>query len=327
MGIPVTLVVDGDCRDHCLIDAVRPVLEASDVKFEWEVVAINEGVVSEDVLASARRTQNVLMPYIEGRREEGKPAPIVALRKALSVYANIRPIHSVPELKTRFEDVDVIIVRETTEDIYASMEHESIEGTFESLKVTTRGACEQIAREAFSQARRLGRKKVTTVHKSNIMKKSDGMFLNVSREIAKEYPDIEHDDCIVDALCMKLAMYPERFDVLLCGNLFGDIVADLAAGLVGGRSNCPSMNLTKDGIEIFTSGHADLAEHARSRRENPMSLLFASVLLLRHLGRNETGDRLMAAIRATLAEGIMPHSAGGTADTTDFTQAVQARLG
>ena len=327
MGTPVTLVVDGDCRDHCLIEAVRPVLDASGVDFDWETVAVNEGVVGDDLLTSARRTQNVLMPYIEGRREQGRSAPIVALRKELAVYANIRPIHSVPELKTRFEDVDVIVVRETTEDIYASMEHESIPGTFESLKVTTRGACEQIAKEAFSRARRLGRKKVTTVHKSNIMKKSDGMFLNVSREVAADFPDIEHDDCIVDALCMKLAMYPERFDVLLCGNLFGDIVADLAAGLVGGRSNCPSVNLTRNGIEVFTSGHADLPEHAGSERENPMSLLFASVLLLRHLGKNETADRLMTAVRATLGDGIAPHSAGGNATTLDFTKAVQERLG
>ena len=288
MSYAVTLV-PGDVTGRAVTDAVKRMVAATGVTIDWEEVP--SGAVSDELIESALRTGMVLMDYQRGDRDRGGLAPIVELRKALQAFANVRPVQSVRGLPTRFDDVDIVIVRETTEDVYAHLEHESIPGTFESLKVTTQAACERIARHAFDYAREHGRKKVTVVHKANIMKKSDGLFLRTAREVAADYPDIEVEDRIVDALCMQLILYPERFDVLLAGNLFGDIVADLACGLVGGPANCPSITVAP-GVRVFSAPQ----DHSGDGGGNPLAVAWPAVILLRHLGEVPAADALMRAL-------------------------------
>ncbi|MCA9570757.1 MAG: NAD-dependent isocitrate dehydrogenase, partial [Myxococcales bacterium] len=233
-------LVPGD--DPELFAAIVPLLEAAGAELSFD--APSPEATWETLIASARRTGVVLVGEAASRDAETRP--IVRLRKALGVTHNLRPVKNLAGLPSRAEGVDLVIVRETTEDVYAHLEHESIPGTFESLKVTTKAACERIAHTAYDLARAQGRKKVSIVHKANIMKLSDGMFLRTAKAVSEGYPDLETEDVIVDALCMKLVLNPERFDVLVCGNLFGDIVADLCAGLVGGACNAPSINVAPD---------------------------------------------------------------------------------
>lgn len=326
MAHPVTLLPGEAGESTRFVDETLRILEATGVEIDWEVHPTRNHELTEAFVDSARETGVVLLPFLRGRRDEGLPAPIVQIRRAFNVFANIRPVHSLEGFADRFTGVDVMVVRETTEDIYTSLEHESIKGMFEGLKVTTEAACERIARYGFDLASRMGRKKVTTVHKANIMKKSDGLFLRTAQRVAEDYPEIEHEDRIVDALCMQLTMYPERFDVLLCANLFGDIVADLAAGLVGGRANCPSVNVGQDGVQIFTVGHGDALSIANSDSGNPMSLLFSAVLMFREIGEHKAADRLMDAVQRCLTAGVLPMASGGNATLREFSDAVRERL-
>ena len=299
----VTLVA-GDAPETTA--GVCKVLEATGVSFAWDEQPAPSSAIAPTLLASARKTKTVLMGYTRGQREQGKPAPIVSLRRALGTFAALRPAQTIPAIANRHPGVDLVVVRETTEDIYSSLEHETIPGVYESLKVTTQAACERIARYAFEYAKRTGRKKVTIVHKANILKKADGLFLETGRQVAKDFPDIASEDVIVDALTMKLVLAPEKFDVLVAGNLFGDIVGDLASGLVGGKANCPSMNVGPDGLTVCTTAHAD---------PGGASLMFSGILLLRHLGENAAADRLWKAILTALDSG-----------PTDLATAVAKRL-
>jgi len=321
----VTLVPgDHTSPENCR--AVQAVLAASGVQIDWDEQTAPDGEISEALLASARRTKTVLMGYQRGRREASEPAPIVSLRRALGTFVAIRPAQTIEAIRHRHPGIDLVVVRETTEDVYANLEHESIPGVYESLRVTTRAACERIARFGFEFARREGRKKVTIVHKANILKKADGLLLNTAREVEADFPDIEVEDVIGDALCMKLALFPERFDVLLCGNLFGDIVGDLASGLVGGRENCPSMNVGPGGLAVFTTGHGDPPGLEDPTCGNPVSLLFASILMLRHLGEDDAADRLWTALLATLDTGVLPYTLGGQASCEAFAHAVASAM-
>lgn len=306
-------------------DAVRRMLEGVWVDLTFDTQDWADGEPPAALLDSARANKTTLMGHKRNRSDD-KPAPIVSLRRALGTFANLRPIHGVVGIEARFPNADVLVVRETTEDVYAQLEHESIPGTFESLKVTTRAGCERIARHAFETARRLGRKNITIVHKANIMKKSDGLFLSVARDVARDFPDIGCDDCIVDALCMKLVRDPSQFDVLLCGNLFGDIVADLCAGLVGGAHNAPSVNEGRDGLRVYTSGHGQIGSAVSSPNSCPTSLAFAAVVMLRDLDHNDAADRLMAALEAVLSDGPRPVALGGEASASAFADAVIAAL-
>lgn len=315
MAHRVTLVA-GDVPE--VLEGIEKVVAATGVQVDWVRPEVGE------LVASARETGTALIGWQRGG-PDGLP-PAVQLRNDFGVFAQLRPIQDLPGLGGRFEDVDLLVVRETTEDVYAHLEHESIPGVFESLKVTTRAACERIARHAFQLARAQGRRKVTIVHKANIMKLSDGMFLRTAQAVAQDYPEIEHEDVIVDALCMRLVLDPTQFDVLLCGNLFGDIVADTCAGLVGGRSNAPSINVAVDGTTLFTAGHGDPPEVAGTGRANPLHLLLPTVHLLRHLGENEAADRLRAAVCRTLSEGERPVALGGEATWDRFCDAVGQRL-
>ncbi len=325
MAHQVTIIPGSSNDDTPLTTAMIRMLAATGVDIAWEHACLDKGELNETLLSSVRRTGRALMPYVPVDRDSGHVPPIVQLRRELRVYGNLRPVESVPGLKSRHPNVDIIIVRETTEDIYANLEHESIPGVYESFKVTTEAACERIAREAFELAKRRNRKKVTIVHKANIMKKSDGLFLRTGRRVAESYPDIAVEDVIVDALCMKLVLYPERFDVVVCANLFGDIVADLCAGLVGGTPNCPSINIGEDAT-VYTVGHGDPAHVADTESANPTSLLFAAVLMLRDLDENEAADRLMKATSDTLLARITPIALRGKATTSEFSEGVIARL-
>lgn len=312
-------LVPGDCPEILpqVIDLVGKA--GADLKFE----EAPNGLAS---LETIRRHKLALVGWSKGNRDQGELPPGVQLRQALNTFAQHRPLRSYPGLPSRFSDVDVLIVRETTEDVYAHLEHESIPDVFESLKVTTRVACERIARHAFRVARENGRKKVTIVHKANILKASDGMFLRVARDVAKEFPDITADDVIVDALCMKLVLDPGRFDVLVCGNMYGDIVADLGCGLVGGPSNAPAINIAEDGTAVFTSAHGSGPDACGTDRVNPLPWLLPVVHLLRHVGEKGASERLDRALRSALADGVRPIAIGGGHAPTAFCAAVGERI-
>ncbi|HMV67158.1 MAG TPA: isocitrate/isopropylmalate family dehydrogenase [Myxococcota bacterium] len=326
MAIPVTLVRgDSDSLGASSADVssrLQELFDAAGADVSFVPVEARDGRVTPDLIAAIRDTGLALMGFQWGRREQGEVPPIVQLRKELGSYANIRPIRSLPGVPSVFDDVDLLVVRETTEDVYAMLEHQSLPGVFESLKVTTRATCERISRFAFETARARGRRKVTTVHKSNIMKKSDGMLLRVSQEIAAEYPDIDHDEVIVDALCMKLVLTPQRFDVLLCGNLYGDIVGDLASGLTGGAVNTPSINLAP-GATLFTIGQRGRYESG----SEALPMVLASLYLLEHLGQLGPRKRLGDAAERAVLDGIRPDMIGGDADGPAWLTAVLDRLG
>lgn len=324
MAHAVTLI-PGDYTGPEVAASVKKIVECAGVQIAWEDQFLGDRQIPSTVLASLQKNKVGLLAYHYDWHRHDIAPPIVKLRKALGMFANVRPIKSVRGIPSRHDDIDLVIVREVTEDIYAHLEHESIPGVYESLKVTTKAACERIARYAFETARQLGRKKVTIVHKANIMKKSDGMFLRTAREVATEFPDIQADDVIVDALCMKLVLTPAKFDVLVAGNLYGDIVADLCAGLAGGASNCPSINVGPD-IRVFANPHGDSAEHLVPNHGNPLGLLLPAVAMLRHLGESDAADRIWRATEDTLGSGVKPFAIGGAASTSQFTAAVCERL-
>jgi isocitrate dehydrogenase (NAD+) len=304
------------------MERVLALLDRLGAGLTWDLPT--PGATHQDLLRSVRSHRLALVAHAHwtgtGR------APAVVLREELGVFAQHRPIRPLAGVPARHPGIDLLVVRETTEDVYAHLEHESIPGVFESLKVTTRAACERIARHAFEVARRTGRKKVTIVHKSNIMKLSDGMFLRVAQEVAQEFPDLAADEVIVDALCMKLVLDPGRFDVLLCGNLYGDIVGDLCAGLAGGASNVPVVDHALDGSVLFTAGHGDTCEVDASDAANPLPVLLPAMRLLRHVGRDDLADRLRAATSAALDGPTRLRALGGPASRDAFLDAVAARL-
>jgi isocitrate dehydrogenase (NAD+) len=320
----VTLI-PGDITGPEVAAAVQKIIERAKVAIDWEERPLADRAIPQDVIESLGRTKVALMGFHHAWHQRNDPPPIVKLRKAFGMYANLRPIRTLRGIPTRFDDLDLVVVREITEDIYAHLEHESIPGVYESLKVTTQAACERIARFAFEYARANGRKKVTIVHKANIMKKSDGMFLKVARDIAAGFPDIATEDVIVDAVCMKLVLNPGKFDVLVAGNLYGDIVSDLCAGLVGGASNCPSINVGPE-LRIYASPHGDPSGLHGTNKGNPLGLLLPALELLAALGEIEAARQIRSAVERALADGIRPVAIGGSAGCNQFAQAVGERL-
>ncbi|MBX2798973.1 MAG: NAD-dependent isocitrate dehydrogenase [Myxococcales bacterium] len=308
--------------DAATFRRVQALLGQAGAQLSWDEPS--EGASYADMLTSAKRTGLALVGH-QRWRGEGL-APAVVLRDELGVFAQERPIRPVPGLPGRHGDVDLVVVRETTEDVYAHLEHESIPQVFESLKVTTEQACERIARHAFEMARASGRPSVTVVHKANIMKLSDGMFLRTAKRVAEDYTDVACNDVIVDALCMRLVLDPGAFDVLLCGNLFGDIVADLCAGLVGGASNAPSINHASDGTVLFTAGHGDEPQTRGTEDASPLPVLLPSLHLLRHVGQGEVADKLHTALAAVLEGGVRPVALGGEAGLEAFCEAIAGKL-
>ena len=322
-------LIPGDGIGPEVTDAVLRVLAATGVSIEWE--RFQAGIVSfertgqalpVELIDSIRRNKVALKGPVTTPIGTGFASVNVGLRKALDLYANLRPVENLPGVVSRFEGVDLVIVRENTEDLYAGLEHEVVPGVVESLKIITAKASTRISEFAFAYARRHGRKRVTAIHKANIMKLSDGLFLDCAREVSRAYPDIQYDERIVDATCMQLVLKPELFDVLLLENLYGDIVSDLCAGLVGGLGVVGAANLGLE-IAVFEAVHGSAPDIAGKMRANPTALLLSAVLMLRHLDEDAAADRVTRAIREVLAEGrVRTRDLGGTASTFEYADAI-----
>jgi isocitrate dehydrogenase (NAD+) len=334
MPYRVTLI-PGDGIGPELAEATRRVLDASGVEFDWEVQDAGEGVMAQygtplpdHVLESIRRNKVALKGPITTPVGAGFRSVNVTLRQVLGLYANLRPARSMKGLDTRYQDVDLVIVRENTEDLYAGIEHMVGPDAAESIKIITRAASERIARFAFEYAVANGRKKVTAVHKANIMKLSDGLFLESCRTVAKDYDGrIEFEDRIVDNMCMQLVQKPELYDVMVLPNLYGDIVSDLCAGLVGGLGVAPGANIGTE-ASVFEPVHGSAPKYAGLNKANPTALLLSGVLMLRHLGEQAAAVRVETAVRDVIAEGkATTYDLGGPAGTKEFADAIIARLG
>jgi isocitrate dehydrogenase (NAD+) len=334
MAHPVTLI-PGDGIGPELAEATRRVLDATGIGFDWEVEEAGEATIAsegtplpERVLDSIRRNKIALKGPITTPIGSGFRSVNVGLRQALNLYANLRPARSMAGVPSRYDDVDIVIVRENTEDLYAGIEHMVGRDAAESIKIITRAASERIARFAFEYAVHNGRRKVTAVHKANIMKLSDGLFLEACTTVAADYAGrIEFEDRIVDNMCMQLVQKPDLYDVLVLPNLYGDIVSDLAAGLVGGLGVAPGANIGEDGA-VFEPVHGSAPKYAGQNKANPTALILSGALMLRHLGYAEVGERVEQAVRDVIAEGRTTTSdLGGNAGTSQFADAVIERLG
>jgi isocitrate dehydrogenase (NAD+) len=327
----VITLIPGDGIGPEVADAAVRAVEATGVAVEWERVQAGLNALAEhgqllpdDVFASLEATRAGLKGPTATPIAGGHQSINVALRKKLGLYTNFRPVRMLPVLKTRFHDLplDMAIFRENTEDLYSGLEHEVVHGVVESLKIITHHASTRIAVAAFQWARREGRRKVTAIHKANIMKMSDGLFLKCCRDIAAGYPEIQYQELIVDNACMQLVMRPETFDVLVLPNLYGDIISDLAAGLVGGLGIVPGANLG-DHHAIFEAVHGTAPDIAGKGLANPTALMQSAVLMLAHLGEREAAARLQGAIEAVYAESKhLTGDVGGKAGTVEFTDAV-----
>jgi len=330
----VTLI-PGDGIGPELAEATRRVLDATGIGFDWEVQEAGEATIAsegtplpERVLDSIRRNKVALKGPITTPVGTGFRSVNVGLRQALNLYANLRPARSMVGVPSRYDDVDLVIVRENTEDLYAGIEHMVGKDAAESIKIITRAASERIARFAFEYAVANGRRKVTAVHKANIMKLSDGLFLEACTTVAQGYAGrVEFEDRIVDNMCMQLVQKPDLYDVLVLPNLYGDIVSDLAAGLVGGLGVAPGANIGEDGA-VFEPVHGSAPKYAGQNKANPTALILSGALMLRHLGYAEVGERVERAVRDVIAEGrTVTSDLGGTAGTSQFADAVIERLG
>ncbi len=322
-------LIPGDGIGPEVTAAVVRILEASGASIAWEEHAA--GIVAFErtgqalpvaLIDSVRRTKVALKGPVATPIGHGFTSVNVGLRKALDLYANLRPVSNLPGVTSRFENVDLVIVRENTEDLYAGLEHEVVPGVVESLKIITARASTRIAQFAFGHARRHGRKKVTAIHKANIMKMSDGLFLESCRHVAREFPDITYDERIVDAACMHLVMNPAASDVLVLPNLYGDIVSDLCAGLVGGLGVVGAANIGAD-VAVFEAVHGSAPDIAGKQLANPTALLLSAVMMLRHIGESARADRLTRALGNVLIAGrVRTRDLGGTASTLEFADAV-----
>ena len=332
MAHTITLI-PGDGIGPEITGAVVRIIEAAGVDVQWEGFVAGAEALSrygdplpEPVLESIKRNRVALKGPLTTPVGTGFTSVNVRLRKTLDLYANLRPVKSLPGVTTPFGEIDLIVVRENTEDLYSGLEHVVVPGVVESLKIITERASTRIARFAFDFARNEGRKKVTAIHKANIMKLSDGLFLDCFRRVAAEHPEITADDKIVDSACMQLVMKPQQFDVLLLENLYGDIISDLAAGLVGGLGIVPGANIGELGA-VFEAVHGSAPDIAGKNIANPTALLQSSVLMLRFLGEREAADRIHRALEHTLAvRNVRTRDLGGTASTTEYTETIVASL-
>jgi isocitrate dehydrogenase (NAD+) len=328
MAHTITLI-PGDGIGPEVSSAVVRILEASGAQIEWETKyagaqALEKfgSTLPDDLLESILRNKVALKGPITTPVGKGFTSVNVGLRKALDLYANLRPVRALPNVPCRYPELDLVVVRENTEDLYSGLEHVVVPGVVESIKIITEKASTRIARYAFEFSRREGRKKVTAIHKANIMKLSDGLFLECFRNVSKDYPEIEADDKIVDNACMQLVMRPEQFDVMLLENLYGDIVSDLCAGLVGGLGFVPGANIGERGA-VFEAVHGSAPDIAGQGIANPTALLQSSILMLRHLGEREAAERVERAMLKVFAEGkVRTRDIGGTARTNEFARAV-----
>ena len=313
--------------------ATQRILEATGVQFEWEELEARADkttaagqAVNQDAVESVRRNKVALKGPTGTAIGGGAPSVNVALRKTLDLYANLRPVKNLPGVKSRFENVDIVLVRENTEDLYSGLEHEVVPGVVESLKIITEKASTRIARFAFEYAKRQGRKKIHAIHKANIMKLSDGLFLKSIRTVAQQYPETEYKELIVDNACMQMVLDPGQFDMLLLPNLYGDVMSDLAAGLVGGLGVVPSGNIG-DSCAMFEAVHGTAPDIAGKGLANPTALLMSGIMMLKHLGEQSAAQRIEAALEKVYREAShVTRDLGGKATTAEFTDAVISAL-
>jgi isocitrate dehydrogenase (NAD+) len=332
MSKTITLI-PGDGIGPEVSEAVVRILKVAGADIDWDrqeagvrAFKVHNQSLPAAVLDSIRRNKVALKGPVTTPIAEGFTSVNVGLRKALDLYANLRPVRNLPGVQSRFSNVDLVIVRENTEDLYAGLEHQIIPGVVESIKIITEKASTRISQFAFEHARRNRRKRVTAIHKANIMKLSDGLFLESTRTVSRDYTDLEYDERIVDAACMQLVMRPETFDVLLLPNLYGDIVSDLCAGLVGGLGVVPGANMGTD-MAVFEAVHGSAPDIADKNLANPTALLLSGLMMLDYIGERERADRIRAALARVLTAGaVRTHDLGGKASTTQFTDAICREL-
>lgn len=333
MTTRITLI-PGDGIGPEVTGAAVKIIQAAGADVEFERVDAGLAVVEkfgkplpEEVLETVRRNRVALKGPITTAIGKGFPSVNVELRKRLKLYANLRPVKNVPGIRSRFSDVDLVVVRENTEDLYSGLEHTITPGVTQSLKIITEEASLRIARFAFRYATQMNRHKVTAVHKANIMKVSDGLFLDSCRRVAAEFSSITYQEIIVDNLAMQLVLNPTRFDILVLTNLYGDIISDLCAGLVGGLGLVPGANLG-DEYAVFEAVHGSAPDIAGKNLANPLAVIFSAVLMLRHIGMSDPAQRIESAVwRVTEKGQVLTRDLGGTASTTEFTEAVIASMG
>ena len=322
-------LIPGDGIGPEIVAATVRIIEATGVKFNWETQILGSQALEKygetlpaAAIDSMRRTKVALKGPIMTPIGKGFTSVNVGLRRALDLYANVRPVKALPNIPCRYPELDLVIVRENTEGLYSGLEHTVVPGVVESLKVITEKASTRISRYAFQYATDFGRKKVTAVHKANIMKLSDGLFLECFYNVAKEFPNIEADDKIIDNCCMQLVMRPEQFDVMVMENLYGDILSDLCAGLIGGLGLAPGANIGEQGA-VFEAVHGSAPDIAGQGIANPTAILMSAIVMLRYIGEPAAAKAVEDAMMAVFAEGVVrTKDLGGTAKTAEFANAI-----
>ena len=327
-------LIPGDGIGPEVSKAVQEIIAAAGVPICWDATEARGDIerrgvdfMQSGVVESIRKNGVALKGPMTTAVASGPPSINVGLRKALDLYANVRPVKNLIGVQARFRDVDLVLIRENTEDLYAGLEHEVVPGVVESLKIITERASTRIARFAFEYARKHARKKIHAIHKANIMKMSDGLFLNSIRVVAKEFPEIEYKELIIDNACMQMVLNPHQFDMLLLTNLYGDIMSDLAAGLVGGLGVVPSGNIGKEAA-IFEAVHGTAPDIAGKGVANPTALLMSAIMMLDHIGESSAARKIESALDRVYREGkSLTKDVGGKATTAEFTHAVISALG
>jgi len=322
-------LIPGDGIGPEVSQAVQTILLSSGAEIIWDVAMSRAEIASagtdfmhSGIIESIRRNRVALKGPMETLVAAGAPSLNVGLRQALELFANVRPVKNLPNVRSRYQDVDLVIIRENTEDLYAGLEHEVVPGVVESLKIITEKASTRVARFAFEYARKNGRKKIHAIHKANIMKLSDGLFLKSVRIVAAEYPDIEYKELIVDNACMQAVLDPSQFDMLLLTNLYGDIMSDLAAGLVGGLGVVPSGNIGET-VGVFEAVHGTAPDIAGKGIANPTALLMSAIMMLRYLKEFDAAQKIENALHKVYRDGdSLTHDVGGSATTAQFTEAL-----
>lgn len=328
----ITLIPGDGIGPEIISETVR-IIESTGVDIEWETFIIGAQAlekfgttIPEPTIASIRKNKVALKGPLTTPVGKGFTSVNVGLRKALDLYANIRPVRALPNVPCRYPELDLIIVRENTEDLYAGLEHVVVPGVVESIKIITEKASTRIAKYAFEYAKSHGRKKVTAIHKANIMKLSDGLFLECFYNVAKDFPEIEADDKIVDNACMQLVMRPEQFDVMVLENLYGDIVSDLCAGLIGGLGLAPGSNIGEQGA-VFEAVHGSAPDIAGQGIANPTAILMSGIMMLHHIGESAAAKKIENAMNEVYTEGnIRTKDLGGTAKSADFANAIIEKI-
>ncbi len=326
-------LIPGDGIGPEIVGATVRTIEATGVEIEWETQIIGAyalekfgTTIPDETIASIKRNKVALKGPLATPIGKGFTSVNVGLRKALDLYANVRPVKALPNVECRYPELDLVIVRENTEDLYAGLEHVVVPGVVESIKIITEKASTRIAKYAFEHAVNNGRKKVTAMHKANIMKLSDGLFLECFYNVSKDYPQIEADDKIIDNACMQLVMRPEQFDVMVLENLYGDIVSDLCAGLIGGLGLAPGANIGELGA-VFEAVHGSAPDIAGQGIANPTAIMMSALLMLRHIGEMDAANRMEKALMDVFAEGnVRTKDLGGSASTADFATAIIEKI-